>query len=167
MKQTENKASVWLGRIFAFIALLAWAVFIWLADHRSMSPEIFGRYSPEYLAFLAIVLAGIACLVMFYLGWRIADSRYAPLAAAHAAVAHETAASGGDHHAFSPAVYSIVPFAALLLCIAILPLFHATEHWWERNWNRLLVAGLVSIPFYYGNYAKLAGHLLVDYSHFL
>ena len=33
-----------------------------------------------------------------------------------------------------------VPFVALLLCIALLPLIPRTAHWWESNMNRLAVA---------------------------
>ena len=35
---------------------------------------------------------------------------------------------------------SIIPFVAILLCIAILPLVPATMHWWEHNQNKLFVA---------------------------
>jgi len=44
------------------------------------------------------------------------------------------------------------PFVALLLCIAILPLIRATEHWWHHNRNKLIVGlalGLVTIAYYY------------------
>ena len=41
-----------------------------------------------------------------------------------------------------PPIWTSIPFAALLLCIAILPLIPATEHWWESNKNRFLVAAL-------------------------
>lgn len=34
--------------------------------------------------------------------------------------------------------WSAIPFAALLLCIAILPL--AAHHWWENNRNRIIVS---------------------------
>ncbi|MCH7702346.1 MAG: sodium:proton antiporter [Planctomycetes bacterium] len=53
--------------------------------------------------------------------------------AAHAATTH-----GGDHHV--PPLWACLPFAGLLLSIAILPLIPATEHWWEHNVNRLCVA---------------------------
>jgi Na+/H+ antiporter NhaD/arsenite permease-like protein len=36
-----------------------------------------------------------------------------------------------------------LPFAAMLLSIALLPLLPATAHWWERNRNRLIVALLL------------------------
>ena len=56
---------------------------------------------------------------------------------------------GGEAHA--PSLWSIVPFAGLLLCIAILPLIQATEHWWESNQNRLMLAlsfGAITLLYY-------------------
>ncbi len=41
-------------------------------------------------------------------------------------------------------LWTALPFAALLLCIAILPL--ATPHFWERNRNKAIVAALLSLP---------------------
>jgi len=48
-------------------------------------------------------------------------------------------------------MWSIFPFAGLLLCIAILPLIPATMHWWESNQNRLMVAlsfGAMTLTYY-------------------
>ncbi len=65
-----------------------------------------------------------------------------------------------EHHASAaevPAFYSVLPFVALLLCIAVLPLSSKTEHWWESNLNRFMVAaGLGLITLFY--YAFLYGH---------
>jgi len=50
-----------------------------------------------------------------------------------------------------PPLWACVPFAGLLLCIAILPLVPATAHWWESNKNRLIVAlafGALAILYY-------------------
>ena len=41
-------------------------------------------------------------------------------------------------------IWSVSPFAALLLCIAVLPL--VAEHWWESNRNKALVALVLGIP---------------------
>lgn len=41
-------------------------------------------------------------------------------------------------------VLSVIPFAALLLCIAICPLFFA--HWWEHNKNKGFVVAALAIP---------------------
>ena len=37
---------------------------------------------------------------------------------------------------------AVLPFVAILLCIAILPLIHSVEHWWHQNRNKLFSAGL-------------------------
>jgi len=86
---------------------------------------------------------------------------------------HETAAAGHDseprrdpEHGVNPVVvpawYSVLPFAALLLAIAVLPLTHRTEHWWEQNINRFKVAaglGLVTLAYY----AFVFGHGVHDH----
>ncbi len=46
---------------------------------------------------------------------------------------------GYDPHVV-PHPFWILPFAVLLLCIAILPLVHKTEKWWEHNSSKLIVA---------------------------
>ena len=52
-----------------------------------------------------------------------------------------------------PGVPWIAPFAALLLCIAILPLIAKTERWWHHNRNQtgnLARAGsAVTLTYYY------------------
>jgi len=45
---------------------------------------------------------------------------------------------------FDPHPISVIPFALLLLCIAILPLF--APEFWEHNRNKAIVAGLLSVP---------------------
>ncbi|MEO7588361.1 MAG: sodium:proton antiporter [Arachnia sp.] len=42
--------------------------------------------------------------------------------------------------------YSVLPFAAMLVAIAVLPLIESTHHWWERNQNKLLVALVLGVP---------------------
>ncbi|MCE9634088.1 MAG: sodium:proton antiporter [Planctomycetes bacterium] len=41
-------------------------------------------------------------------------------------------------------LYLVLPFAILLLCIAVLPL--AVGHWWEHNKNKGIVATVLSLP---------------------
>jgi Na+/H+ antiporter NhaD/arsenite permease-like protein len=41
-------------------------------------------------------------------------------------------------------VYTILPFVAMLLGIAVLPLW--TPHWWELNRNKLLVSAALGLP---------------------
>ena len=52
--------------------------------------------------------------------------------------------------------WSILPFVALLGCIAVLPLIPATEHAWERNSVKLLVALACGLPV--ATWFLLAGH---------
>ncbi|WP_417909257.1 sodium:proton antiporter [Candidatus Electronema sp. PJ] len=54
------------------------------------------------------------------------------------------AAEGGSPSLDIPAFW-ISPFAALLLCIAVLPL--VAHHWWESNRNRALVSGFFALIF--------------------
>jgi Na+/H+ antiporter NhaD/arsenite permease-like protein len=83
----------------------------------------------------------------------------------------------GVHHDHSALgrqlpVWTIVPFAALLLCIAILPL--AAPHWWEHNRNKALVAGGLAalIVVYLSAAWQQAGvgalqHVLMEYVTFI
>ncbi len=53
---------------------------------------------------------------------------------------------------YLPPLWAVLPFALLLLCIAVLPLIPATAHWWHHNQNRFLVSGALGTVtlFYYG-----------------
>ncbi len=46
---------------------------------------------------------------------------------------------GGDH-GHVPPLWACLPFAAMLLSIAVLPLIRSTADWWESNLNRLTLA---------------------------
>ncbi|BBO35129.1 sodium:proton antiporter [Lacipirellula parvula] len=56
------------------------------------------------------------------------------------------------HHAGSPPpLWTVAPFVLLLGAIATFPLIHATEHWWEHNRNRFIVAaglGALTLAYY-------------------
>ncbi len=43
-----------------------------------------------------------------------------------------------------PPLAWVIPFALLLLCIAILPL--KFSHWWESNRNKGIVAVMIALP---------------------
>lgn len=82
----------------------------------------------------------------------------------HGADAHHAADAthGVAHAVIPPAVYACLPFAALLLCVALLPLFHKTAHWWEHNSSKAMVAGffgLVTLAYYAFGY----GHGVEDH----
>ena len=66
------------------------------------------------------------------------------------ALAQTTAAGGGGEGAYCPPIWSVAPFAILLLAIAILPLVGRCKHFWEHNRNKLLVAvGLSALTLAY------------------
>jgi Na+/H+ antiporter NhaD/arsenite permease-like protein len=44
----------------------------------------------------------------------------------------------------APPLYTVLPFVLMLLAIAVLPL--SVPHWWERNWNKFLVACVLGLP---------------------
>lgn len=108
--------------------------------------------SSGVLVGLGVVLAGY--LVAAALGW--------PQWGTEQSLHH------GDSHAEAihphPAYYSVACFVLLLGAIAVLPLVHATAHWWEHNRNKFLVAsvlGLLTLLYY----ATLYGQPIE--SHFL
>ena len=50
-----------------------------------------------------------------------------------------------------PPLWTSLPFIALLLCIAVLPLVPRVDHWWESNFHRFIVAailGLITLAYY-------------------
>ena len=44
----------------------------------------------------------------------------------------------------APAIWMVIPFVVMLLCIAVLPL--TFEHFWESNRNKLIISCLLGIP---------------------
>ncbi len=61
-------------------------------------------------------------------------------------------AAGAPATAAAPPYWSFIPFVALLLCVAILPLIPQTEHWWHRNRSKLMVGtglGLITLLYYF------------------
>ena len=72
---------------------------------------------------------------------------------AHAAHAAEHVVHDAEHAVESkaPPLWTVLPFVVLLGAIAVLPLLHATEHWWENNLSRFKVAAglaLVTLAYY-------------------
>lgn len=87
-------------------------------------------------------------------------SEQPPSATAHEATGEHGgpgAAEGtahGDAHAaplVPPPLWTVIPFVALLLAIALFPLLPWTSHWWESNLHRFYVAlalAVVTIAYY-------------------
>ncbi len=48
------------------------------------------------------------------------------------------------HHGPAPSLLSVMPFVAILLCIAILPLVPSLAHWWHHNRNKLLISAILA-----------------------
>jgi Na+/H+ antiporter NhaD/arsenite permease-like protein len=56
-------------------------------------------------------------------------------------------------------LYAVVPFVAMLLAIAVCPLW--ASHWWESNRNKLVLACLLGVPVV-GLYAARGPHVLLE-----
>lgn len=57
---------------------------------------------------------------------------------------HAALGNAADGAPLDLPAWSVLPFALLLLCIAILPL--VAEHWWHKNRNKALVSAAVTVP---------------------
>jgi Na+/H+ antiporter NhaD/arsenite permease-like protein len=55
-----------------------------------------------------------------------------------------TAAFAAGHEPLDLPIWSVIPFALLLLCIAVMPL--AAEHFWHNDRNKVIVVALLSAP---------------------
>src|SRR3954464_2148789 len=62
----------------------------------------------------------------------------------------------------------LIPFALLLIAIALMPLVH--RHWWEKNYGKVSLALAAIVAFYYLLWAHSIGpwvHNMVDYLSFM
>jgi Na+/H+ antiporter NhaD/arsenite permease-like protein len=65
-------------------------------------------------------------------------------------------------------LYAVLPFALLLLAIAVMPL--AAAHWWEHNRNKAIVGGVLSLPvvvYLLRAAPEALAHSLVEYASFV
>jgi len=92
--------------------------------------------------------------------------------AALALLATPALADGGEAIGVAMPLWSLIPFAGILLSIAILPL--VAGHWWEHNKNRAIVSGLFAVPvvaFLLLSYGSAGGaklvHSLEEYVSFI
>ena len=79
---------------------------------------------------------------------------------------------GGGAMGVEMPLWSLIPFAGILLCIAILPL--VAGHWWEHNKNRAIISALFAVPTagymlmtYGGDGATVLGHHIHEYVSFI
>ena len=63
----------------------------------------------------------------------------------HGAASEGQQGGHGDTHIEPPPLWTVIPFTLLLGAIAVLPLLPWTEHWWENNKSRFLVAAILGI----------------------
>ena len=97
-----------------------------------------------------------------------------PSGTADAAAHQREHAAHSDHGVLGQRLplWTVIPFAALLLCIAILPL--AAGHWWEHNTSKAIVAGAlaaVMVAYLVGAWGatgtEALRHVLMEYASFI
>lgn len=106
-----------------------------------------------------LVVGAVGLVILAYVGWLVLSAE-----TEHAVFHGPAGPSGESAHAMlpPPPLYSVLPFATLLLAIAVLPLLESTRHWWELNRNRFLVAAtLGGLTLAY--YAVVYDHGVVDH----
>lgn len=110
--------------------------------------------SPDRARRGPIALAALLSLAILALpGWGAARADDGPPEAASAAVAAVEPSVGRDapEADSTPPIAWALPFVALLMLIATLPLVPAAHHWWESNLTKLmvgLVLGLAVVVYY-------------------
>jgi Na+/H+ antiporter NhaD/arsenite permease-like protein len=68
----------------------------------------------------------------------------------------------------APPVYAVAPFVAMLLAIALCPLW--LPHWWESNRNKMMVSAVLGLPIlvmYLGRRPEALGAMAEEYVSFL
>jgi Na+/H+ antiporter NhaD/arsenite permease-like protein len=76
--------------------------------------------------------------------------------------------SGEDDALIAPPLYGVLPFAAMLLAIAVCPLW--VGHWWESNWNKMIASAALGLPvlaFYGVHHPAALLHTAEDYVSFI
>ena len=116
-------------------------------EHTAESPKEFSG-TPSLLCIGLMLLIYVATL-LFHLPQ--AGTHLIVEAAHHSTHSAEHPEESAAEKMPPPAIWMVFPFVVLLGCIAVLPLMHATEHWWESNLHRFYVAGglgLLTLIFY-------------------
>ncbi len=144
----------------------------------SMTESSAPRAADRYMI-LAIGLALGLYAVSAVAGWpQAATQEIVHAHSAHAETEHHATEAQAEHHenghaaaehstAAHPAYWAGIPFACILLAIAVFPLIHAVEHWWESNLHRLYVAlgmGACTLGYYaFFHAAPVEGHWPAHY----
>jgi Na+/H+ antiporter NhaD/arsenite permease-like protein len=90
----------------------------------------------------------------------------AMLALLSATARAEEHAPGGVGMGAGMPLWSLIPFVAILLAIAVLPLF--AGHWWEHNSNKGIIAALCGVPvaaYMLVSHGSAGGHVLLEKLH--
>ena len=143
--------------------------------HPTPTPIPYQRIGILFLVAAIVLLAiGLAAGTPFFVGRggeRGGPAHREEPAHVEPPAAHgETAQAPGAGHDFVPPVFSVVPFAAILLAIAIFPLVPALSGFWESNRNKLLVSAVLGGPvaFYIWQHDPTRVlHTGLEYSQFL
>jgi Na+/H+ antiporter NhaD/arsenite permease-like protein len=109
--------------------------------------------APHHRDWALSALIAILALYAASFAWGLPQRWTAAAVAGHADSDHadaEPTATDETHAPAPPPMWTVIPFVLLLAAIAVLPLIHRTEHWWESNFNRFLVAaGLAAVALAY------------------
>jgi Na+/H+ antiporter NhaD/arsenite permease-like protein len=65
-------------------------------------------------------------------------------------------------------IWLVIPFALLLIAIALMPLVH--RHWWEKNYGKVSLALAAAVALYYALWSHSFGpwaHSMIDYVSFM
>jgi Na+/H+ antiporter NhaD/arsenite permease-like protein len=111
---------------------------------------------------LALILAGY--LALAWGGWPQQATAKIAAQASHAVT--EDSGGGSSSHGAElkphPPFWMALPFALLLICIAVCPLIPGVSHWWESNLHKCMVAGglgVLTLLYYLLVYRQpVAGH---------
>ena len=120
--------------------------------------ELSGKHSRDSST---LVFGGICLVLLCYsltaiAGWpQHGRDLLVEKQAAHADHSHshsnESESSSNLSTIIPPPIFTIIPFVLLLSAIAILPLLHRVEHWWEHNLSKLFIAttlGMTTLSYY-------------------
>ena len=92
--------------------------------------------------FLALVLA-VSLNTSYIFSQDSSPTETTPTTEQHA-TEHATEGGHDEHKGNDLAIWSVIPFMIILLCIAILPISpHHIAHWWEQNNNKLIISGVL------------------------
>jgi Na+/H+ antiporter NhaD/arsenite permease-like protein len=105
-----------------------------------MTTESHGGIS-KFVA-LALVVVIVCYAIALLAGWPQQGTAHILAASQHEA---DDAGEPEATALTAPPLWTVIPFALLLLAIAVLPLIPFTEHWWDSNLSRFIVAAGLAV----------------------